>query len=161
MTRRFSPIQIALTWRVRSRRISGSEPVNTSVLERDSPKCRSARSMKSSFADIPRRNRAVLCNECARTSLLAISRFRPAFTVEDPTIYECLKSSRRNFFPRVKVEAKMMATLSKYAGEDDDGSDLYEQARDHGLGGLFDHSPPAARTDKSLCRVAADESRIR
>jgi hypothetical protein len=38
--------------------------------------------MKSSFADIPRRNRAVLCNECARTSLLATSRFRPAFTVE-------------------------------------------------------------------------------
>ena len=42
----------------------------------------SARSMKSSSADIPKRNRAVLFNECGRTSLLAISRFRPAFTVE-------------------------------------------------------------------------------
>jgi hypothetical protein len=71
------------------------------------------------------------------------------------------EASRRNFFPRVKVEAKMMATLSKYAGEDDDGSDLYEQARDHGLGGLFDHSPPAARADKSFRRIAAGESRIR
>jgi O-methyltransferase involved in polyketide biosynthesis len=48
---------------VPSRLISGSEPVSTSVSGRDLPKCRSARSMRSSSADIPKRARADLFNE--------------------------------------------------------------------------------------------------
>src|SRR5882757_1807215 len=87
--KRFSPIQIALMSHAQSRLTSDSELVNTSVSEPDSLKCKSARSTRNSSADTPRRDRADRFNECARTSLLAISRFRSASTVEEPAAGGC------------------------------------------------------------------------